>query len=158
MNFARVPLMKRHHSIYLLLLLEAAAHCAAQSNVQVAVIDGHNGKAVTNARVSVNVVRNYKMSELKATANGDRYFIQLDHDDTLVLGNVTKNDLSWNEYRLCAAEPDAKPIYSVSVIMSRGLEAPNMCNKRVTVKASPGEIMFYVTRLPFWERLHLFRD
>jgi hypothetical protein len=150
--------MKRYHSAYLLLLLKAAAHCVAQSNVQVAVLDGYNGKPVANARVTVNVVRDFKMSEVTATIIGDRYSVQLNQGDTLVLGRVTKSDLSWNEYRLCATEPESKPIYSADTIMGKGLQAPNDCNKKTTVKPSPGEIVFFVARLPFWQRLRLFRD
>jgi hypothetical protein len=73
--------MKRCHSACLLLFLEVAAHCAAQS-VRVVVLDGHSGKPVTNARVIVNVVRDFAMSEVTATIVGDRYLVQLNHDDT----------------------------------------------------------------------------
>lgn len=152
--------MKRCHSACLLLFLEVAAHCAAQISVRVAVLDGHSGKPVTNARVTFNVVRDFAMSEVTATIIGDRYLVQLNHDDTLVLGNVTKSDLSWNEYKLCTTERDAKPIYSVATIMTKGLQAPNECDKGkgIAVKPSPGEVVFFVTRLPFWQRLRLFRD
>jgi hypothetical protein len=82
-----------------------------------------------------------------ATIIGDRYSVQLNHDDTLVLGNVTKSDLSWNEYKLCTTEQEAKPIYSVATIMTKGLQAPNECDMRTrpiataTRDAAPSDVL-----------------
>lgn len=140
------------------MILSATAHCSGQSDVKIAVVDGKSGRLISDARVTVNLVRDFEMSQISATTNGDKYSVKVNRDDTLVLGNVTKSDGSWNQYTLCAAEPEAKPIYPVSVILSRGLETPNLCNKRITFKASPGEVVFFVKRLPFWERLPLHWD
>jgi hypothetical protein len=152
--------MMRFHSAFLWLFAGVATHCATQIGIRVAVLDGHNGKPITNARVTVNAVRHFEMNDVTAAVVGDSYWVRLNQDDTLVLGNVTKSDLSWNEYRLCATEQDARPIYSVAAIMAKGLKAPNNCNKgrEFAVNPPPGEIVFFVTRLPFWQRLRLFRD
>ncbi len=151
--------MTKSCSVCLLLLFGVGAQCAAQNRVQVAVIDGHNGKPITGARiVTVQVLRNFEIREVTAKLTSGKYVVQLDSSDTMVLASLTKSELSWNEYRLCASEQEQKPIYSVVTIISKGLIAPNTCNKKITASPSPGEIVFFVTRLPFWQRLNLFRD
>jgi hypothetical protein len=141
-----------------LLILGIASHCAAQNDVKLLVLEGHNGKPVANARVSVRVVRNSELHWVDATIAGDKYTVSLEKGDTIALGNVTASNRSWNEYRLCATEQEDRPIYSVATIMSDGVKTPNECSKQIMAKASPNEILFFVTRLPFWQRLSLFRD
>ena len=131
---------------------------AAQASIRVAVIDGHTGKPIVGARVDVMIVRRYQGSTVNTVADGDKYLVQVQPGDTLVLGNVTKSKMSWNEYDLCASEPDAKPTYSVSEILSKGLRAPNKCDRRITSTPLPGEIVFFVYRLSFWRRYHPFSD
>ena len=150
--------MSISRSAGLLLMLSAAAHCGAQSDVRVVVLDGHNGRPVTGARVSINVVRNFASRDVPAVIAGDKYSVQLDNGDTIVLGSVTKSDRSWNEYRMCATVQEDRLIYSVAAIMSKGLKTPNRCTEKISATPSPGEIVFFVTRLPFWQRLNLFRD
>jgi hypothetical protein len=141
-----------------LLILGAASHCGAQNNVKLLVLEGHNGRPVTNARVSVRVVRNSELHWVDATIAGDQYTVSLEKGDTIALGNVTASNRSWNEYRLCVKEQEDRPIYSVATIMSAGVNTPNRCSKQIMAKASPNEIVFFVTRMPFWQRLNLFRD
>jgi hypothetical protein len=133
--------------------------CAvAQTSIRVAVINGHTGKPVVGARVSVMIVRNYQGATVNAAVDGDKYRVQVQPGDTLVLGKVTKSDRSWNEYGLCASEPNAKPTYSASVIITMGLQAPNNCDRRITSTPLPGEIVFFVYRLSFWQRYRPFID
>jgi hypothetical protein len=95
---------------------------------------------------------------LSAVTIGDKYSVQVERGDTVVLGNVTKSDHSWNEYKLCASGQDVKPIYSVASIVSKGLQAPNECDRRIVATPAPGEVVFFVTRLSYWKRFRPFLD
>jgi hypothetical protein len=139
-------------------LLLVVPNARAQTSIRVAVVDGNTGKPISNARVSVMIVRNFLGATVNAVNDGDKYLVQVQPGDTLVLGNVTKSDRSWNEYKLCAAEQDSKPTYSAAVILSRGLQAPNNCNKRITDTPVPGEVVFFVSRLSFLQRYRPFLD
>ena len=43
--------------------------------------------------------------------------------------------------------------YSTSEILSTGIVAPNYCSKR-KARAKPGQFIFFVRPMTFWERLH----
>jgi len=139
-------------------LLVLVPYAFAQTSIRVAVINGHTGKPVVGARVSVMIVRNHQGATVDAAVDGDNYRVQVQQGDTLVLKNVTKSNRSWNEYKLCVSEPDSKPTYSVAAILSRGLQAPNNCDKHITSMPVAGEVVFFVSRLSFWGRYRPFTD
>jgi hypothetical protein len=150
--------MKWSWASLVIALLLVGPNARAQTSIRVAVLDGHTGKPIVDARVSLTIVRNFLGATVNAVADGDKYLVQVQPGDTLVLGNVTKSDRSWNEYKLCAAEQDSKPIYSAAAILSKGLDAPNNCNKRITGVPVPGEVVFFVSRLSFLKRYRPFLD
>lgn len=139
-------------------LLLIVPNARAQTSIRVTVVDGNTGKPIVNARVSLTIVRNFSGAMVNAVADGDKYLVQVQPSDTLVLRNVTKSDRSWNEYKLCATEQESKPTYSAAVILSKGLQAPNNCSKRITGTPVPGEVVFFVSRLSFLKRYRPFLD
>jgi hypothetical protein len=48
--------------------------------------------------------------------------------------------------------PDRDHWYSISEILTSGIAAPNRCNKRKAV-AKPGEFVFFVRSMTFWEKM-----
>jgi hypothetical protein len=150
--------MKWSRLFLLLPLMVSGPLAVAQATVKVTVLDGRTGKPIDDARMSLSVVHDYAARTLTATVLQNPYLFQVHRGDTLVLESLTKSKFSWNEYRLCAAGEDIKPIYAVDTILSKGMQSPNECNRRLVAKPNPGEMVFFVTRLSFWGRYRPFTD
>ena len=150
--------MRWFWALFAMTLLLVVPSARAQKSIRVTVVDGKTGKLIVNARVSLMIVRNFLGATVNAVTDGDKYLVQVQPGDTLVLGSVTKSDRSWNEYKLCAAEQDSEPTYSAATILSKGLQAPNNCNRRITGTPAPGEVVFFVSRLSFLQRYRPFVD
>jgi hypothetical protein len=43
--------------------------------------------------------------------------------------------------------------YAISEILATGIAAPNFCSKR-TITVKPGEFVFFVRPMTFWEKMH----
>ena len=73
--------------------------------------------------------------------------------DRIGLGNVTNSDTAWNQYEECAAKPKETSLYSIEIIKSTGLVGSNACDRNVRALPHPGEMVIFVKRLSWWERV-----
>jgi hypothetical protein len=64
---------------------------------------------------------------------------------------------SWFNY--CQGTPtsngalDKDPEFAVDAILRQGMIAPNQCNEHLHLRAQPGELIFFLRPLSWWERL-----
>jgi hypothetical protein len=126
---------------------------SAQQTIRIRILNGHSGKAITQARVDIVGVKNFQASPLNASPISDGYIADIVDVTSIGLGNVTTSDHAWNQFRLCASGAKLNPAYPISEILAKGTVTPNECNTKIVVSPKAGEIVFFVQRLSLWQRL-----
>ena len=118
-------------------------------NVRVRLINGKNGKPITDENLNVWV----------NDARGSQLF-RSDHDGIINLGVAGTDFLSFasNIYVTChpyGKDEHSLRKYRVSEILDHGISDGNLCSKKIHVELTPGEFEFYERPRTFleWWRL-----
>lgn len=131
---------------FALLLAVAGAFSAMQAatqTVRVRVVDGRNGKTIKDERVQVWVGKTVNPVEPQSGPDGVAIFNAPEGSSIEIESNLY---VDCRPFRKDAP----RPVYSVDEIERTGIATANSCGKYKTT-AKPGELVFYVRPLHFWE-------
>jgi hypothetical protein len=113
-------------------------------------INGKNGKPITDE--NLNVFRNgsHFAENFRADHNG---VIRLSIDRDAVVAFQSNIQVTCHPY----GPNDGTSLreYRVREILTTGLSDKNMCSKKITVEAKPGEFVYYERPRTFWEWMAL---
>jgi hypothetical protein len=151
-------------ALLLFCVMLCATLCAqTDRTITVRMLDSKTGLPITTSEVEVRV-------RVPVTSNQTKgippVYVRPDKDGVGVATfPITASDIrvyasygaaNWS-YVNCDSIPDRGSIrehwYSVSEILTTGIAAPNFCSKR-TLAVKPGEFVFFVRPMTFWEKMH----
>lgn len=139
--------MRQHQHVLLALLLVVAINCCSRleaETVTIRVLNGKNGKPVTDEQVNVLFPVNHRAQLLLHTdKDGD---VQFDGDRGEVfqiLPDFYADCRSWQ-----AGTPS--PLYSVTEVLSEGRLTQNTCSK-MNIEPRRGKLVYFVKPLHWWE-------
>lgn len=133
---------------------------AQDRTITIRMLDSKTGQPITTSEIEVTI----KASQTSAPTKGTSPIYV--HPDESGVGeatfSITASDLAvyapdgvWG-YVNCDSLKDhgswQKHFYSISKILASGIAAPNFCSKRKIV-AKPGEFLFFVRSMTFWEKM-----
>jgi hypothetical protein len=122
-------------------LLAASVHA---EQIRIRLVDGRNGRAVTDERLSFRVGTDLPFSSLTPDTNG--VFV-VDAPRGKVI-QIFSNHLFFDCRELVYGD---RPSYSVDEILDSGISLPNTCG-RIHSEARRGEIVLHVGPFTWWER------
>ncbi len=111
--------------------------------IRIHVLDGRNGKAITNEQVQVWVDEAKGALSLATGADGTATLRALPGSSIRIA-----TDLYYDCRPFKKNAP--RPTYSVNEILKSGLTAQNGCGK-FKAEAKPGELLFFVRPVHWWE-------
>jgi hypothetical protein len=139
--------MNKVKIIFLTLSFFAAVSTLQAATIRIRVLDGRNGKPITNEVLQIWI---------NEESNGP-YGLPTGKDGVAML-EVPAGGLLWvhsNWYVDCRPyTKEARASYSVDDIISFGIVAGNRCGKR-SFEARRGELILFVRPLHWWEGLKL---
>ncbi len=116
----------------------------AEQIITIRLIDGRSGDVITNADVTLRIVRAFAATEVCLLPHGENYTISMTPDVTSVgLGNVRLDNRHGNQFLSCSHEGN-RPAYETGDILSNGVAIANECNKAIHAISKPGEIIFFI--------------
>lgn len=113
--------------------------------VRIRVVDGRDGKTITNEHVQVWVVGKRVSRSLTPGTYGVAEF-RAPAGSSVEIGSNLYFD--WRPFEKGAP----RPTYSIDEIETSGIVSLNTCGKSAA-QAKPGELLFFVRPLPWWERV-----
>jgi hypothetical protein len=133
--------------ITLIVLANAGILSSAPASVEplkIRVVDGRNGKPITNETVQVWINRK----------EGDALQLPTDKEGIARL-DVSRDSrilVASNRYFDCRPfhKEEPRPVYSVSEILKSGVATRNTCGK-LNLEAGRGELLFFVRPFHWWE-------
>jgi len=140
-------------SLTLLLALGFGAPGLQAQGIRIKVVDGKNGKPVTNLVISFR-------TEITSPPWIHPSLLTDQNGEVVVkVGSFTSMALYTPslKYAACLSptvkgQAPSSPLYSVADILSKGISMENSCGKR-RVDAAPGEIVYFVRPWTFWKTL-----
>ncbi|MGH9433907.1 MAG: hypothetical protein ACRD3T_20455 [Terriglobia bacterium] len=126
-------------------------------DVRIKVLNGRNGRPVTNERVNVWVGDKPAALGFGGKA-GAQFFLPTGKDGVAVLhlGPVRPDLIEvLPDFYLACQRPrpvGSVPRYSIKEIITQGVATANTCGK-IEVSPKPGELIFFVRPRTLWERL-----
>jgi hypothetical protein len=135
--------------LLLALLIPLSGAVAGTGTVKIHVVNGKDGKPVTNAHVLV--FQGESIEEVKQLKHS--LDLRTDSDGVAVLpGDMMpwlRVSVDW--HRSCQSEPDSG-IYRLTAIQQAGLATSNTCSS-IVKKATPGELYLFVRDETFLEKM-----
>jgi hypothetical protein len=124
-------------------LMVVAIASLGAGTIRVHTVDGRNGKTITNERVQVWINERKGALNLVPRENGIAEFEAPAGASIRIESNL---------YMDCRpfAKAAPRPTYSADDIKNSGLATPNICGK-AKAEARPGELIFFVRPLHWWE-------
>jgi hypothetical protein len=148
-----------------------SAYAIQGQEIHIRVLDGRNGRPITNECVNVWIGEKSVESFVIPTNKDGIVFLQLTNDDRQVRSQkgpacgglgVIQPVVRYSEtiritadyYMPCQAHPPDTPwlSFSIAEILRSGVTASNACGK---IEGSPerGELVFFVRPLTWWEKM-----
>ena len=171
----------RGFSLYLLILASACVSTASAQEIHIRVVNGRNGKAITNECLNISFGK-WRGAELLAPTNRDGIVVlhirgrqvTADADSAYacnrqaILGPRVFDDLksisvmgdiyvACQEYgKAVPGQPpsDRIPTYLIAKILESGVTAANTCGK-FRAEAGKGELLLFARPMSFWEKMKL---
>jgi hypothetical protein len=115
-------------------------------------INGKNGKPITDE--NLNVFRNGSRfaENFRADHNG---VIRLTIDRDAVVDFASNIQVTCHPYSANDGSEHLPRLYRVREILETGISDKNMCSKKISVEAKPGEFVYYERPRTFWEWMSL---
>ena len=128
-------------------------------SITIRMLDSKTGQPITTSEIELYVGMSPTSTQ---TAGTPPHYVRTDKDGvgeaSFPIGatdiGVYARDGAWG-YVNCDSVKDRGTYhehrYSISEILASGIAAPNRCNKRKVI-AKPGEFVFFVRPMTFWEK------
>ena len=118
------------------------------ATIRIRVLDGRNGKPIADEVLQIFINDQNGASQLGTGKDGAA---------TLEVPTCASLRIQSNHYMDCRLHKKGapRPIYSVDEIISLGIAAGNICQRRLDFKASRGEFLFFIRPYRWWEKIWL---
>jgi len=147
-----------------LLIPTTLVHGQTNRTITIRMFDSKTGAPITNSEFRISFQALPDLSKIPGLdpywmEGGERHgnlAIPLEPTATSIAVHSSYGPANWN-YVNCDCVKDRRPYsehwYLIADILKSGIVAPNRCNKRKAI-AKPGEFVFFVRRMTFWEKSH----
>jgi hypothetical protein len=150
---------RRRLSLCWIILISASSYAQTNRTITVRMLDSKTGQPITTSEIEIHA----RMSPASAEKAGISVYVRSNQDGvgeaTFPMAasdiRVYARDGVWG-YVNCDCVKDRgshqEHWYSLPGVSSSGVAAPNLCNKRKVI-ARPGEFIFFVRSMTFWEKM-----
>jgi hypothetical protein len=123
----------------------------APQSIRIRLVNGRNGKPEKGERLNVWIDRAVGSTSLSTASDGIM---------TIVVKPTSILSVATNLYFDCRPFNSTRPSdtkYSIAEVLAVGVVTPNACGK-IQMNPVPGDFIFFVRPIPWWERLRHFKD